>query len=159
MNIVSGRGLGGSSMSQDENNKRDEMAAEHLIHRLTNGGFTRTRTATSLPFDNLVYELSKGPTQVRISRDRGDWYVEVGPTMTGEYFPVEMWADLVNGVEPTANSSSFAAKQAALIDYVDRIHERLEPTRSDDSMAAMHARGERVIELMYPSPEGDSRKG
>lgn len=146
-------------MSHDKREQGEEADAHRLVQELTANGFVPVQIERSLPFDNLVYELSKDHTIVRISRDRGDWYVEVGAAQKGDYFPIEMWVDFLNGVEPSVNSSSFSAKLAALAAYVGRIEERLEAATIDYTLAIMHARGMQVIELMYPNPEGHSREG
>ena len=103
----------------------DEESASELLAWLTEQGYGITADDRG-PSDagNRSIRLARGTCQATLSRDRGQWYVEVGPA-DGAGFDINLWEAYLRGEQPQVEPTLFEDDARALRNLLHEIERTL----------------------------------
>jgi hypothetical protein len=103
----------------------DDDRAAGLVDWLQEQGYTRTAEVADVrPSGNRVTRMVRGACQVTVSRDRGQWYVDVGP-LDVDGFDMNLWEAYLRDVQPAIEPTPFLDDDRLLRNVLHEIERTL----------------------------------
>lgn len=92
-----------------------------LVASLEKHGFTRATQHIGSGFGDRSIELDRTPIVVRITSDRGQWFLELAHREWDEWFDADTWRACLEGSDPPDEPRPLDVQSAFLLSNLGRI--------------------------------------